>query len=29
MSREERALGFTLLVLALVCWSLSAQVLAL
>lgn len=29
MSREERVLGFTLLVLALVCWSLSAQVLVL
>jgi|GEM_PF-6414035 len=29
MSKEERVLGFSLLVLALVCWSISAQVLSL
>ncbi len=29
MSREERVLGFSLLVLALVCWSLSAQILTM
>lgn len=29
MSREERILGFSLLILATLCWSLAAQVLTL